>query len=166
MGRIALMLLILVTLLAPLARAEDAPPDPRFGIVEAFVNPEAATEAGAGYTRIILRWDVIQPAGPDDWKPANVPDPAVAAELAAGRQVVAVLIGTRPGPPPRGQAPAPCPTCSTGKIRPAHGPALSRPHRPLDHLEEPDVWDTGHPAAPGPAARKILSPPQDRLSRH
>ena len=39
-------------------------PDPRFGIVETFVNPAAATEAGAGYTRIVLRWDVIQPAGP------------------------------------------------------------------------------------------------------
>ena len=63
-------------------------PDPRFGIVETFVNPAAATEAGAGYTRIILRWDVIQPAGPDDWKPANVPDPFIEAELAAGREVV------------------------------------------------------------------------------
>ena len=47
-----------------------------------------------GYTRVILRWDVIQPAGPVDWKPANVPDPIVEGELAAGREVVGLLIGT------------------------------------------------------------------------
>jgi len=69
-------------------------PDPRFGIVETFVNPAAATEAGAGFTRVILRWDVIQPAGPADWKPANVPDPFIERELADGRQVVGLLIGT------------------------------------------------------------------------
>ena len=69
-------------------------PDPRFGIVETFVNPAAATEAGVGFTRIILRWDVIQPAGPADWKPANVPDPFIERELADGRQVVGLLIGT------------------------------------------------------------------------
>ncbi|MCB0004080.1 MAG: hypothetical protein KDH08_24275, partial [Anaerolineae bacterium] len=84
--------LILLTcwplLLAPAASAQQAiPPDPRFGIVETTANPQAAAEAGAGYTRIILRWDVIQPGSPADWKPANVPDPVVAAELAAGREV-------------------------------------------------------------------------------
>ena len=85
--------LILCVLLVPLPAHADAP-DPRFGITETFVNPTAATEAGAGYTRIILRWDVIQPAGPDDWKPANVPDPFIEGDLAAGRQVVGLLIGT------------------------------------------------------------------------
>jgi hypothetical protein len=45
------------------AAAAPTPPDPRFGLVESFVNPAAASEAGAGYTRIILRWDVIQPGG-------------------------------------------------------------------------------------------------------
>ena len=68
---------------------------PAFRHRETFVNAEAATGAGAGYTRIILRWDVIQPAnGADDWKPANVPDPFIEQELAAGRQVVGLLIGT------------------------------------------------------------------------
>ncbi len=90
------ILLILTQLLAAVVPAQAAmsPPDPRFGIVESFVNPAAAGEAGAGYTRIILRWDVIQPAGPVDWKPANVPDPAIEAELAAGRKVFGLLIGT------------------------------------------------------------------------
>ncbi len=43
---------------------------------------------------MILRWDVIQPAAPVDWKPANVPDPVIDGELAAGREVVGLLIGT------------------------------------------------------------------------
>ncbi|HEY86122.1 MAG TPA: hypothetical protein G4N96_13535 [Chloroflexi bacterium] len=76
------------------AQAQEPPPDPRFGIANAYVNAAETTAAGAGYTRIILRWDIIQPAGRDDWKPANVPDPFIEAELAAGREVVVVLIGT------------------------------------------------------------------------
>ncbi len=85
---------ILAFLTAVPGLAQASPPDPRFGIVESFVNPAAASEAGVGYTRVILRWDVIQPAGPADWKPANVPDPIVEGELAAGREVVGLLIGT------------------------------------------------------------------------
>lgn len=89
--------LILVSLLVPGATvsvAQTPPPDPRFGIVDAYVNSAAASEARAGYTRITLRWDVIQPGGVGDWKPANVPDPFIDAELAAGREVVAVLMGS------------------------------------------------------------------------
>jgi hypothetical protein len=99
-GRAAsFILLAIISLIGPAAGTQSASaqppaPDPRFGIVETFVNSTAASQAGAGYTRIILRWDVIQPASPVDWKPANVPDPVIAEELAAGRQVVGVLIGT------------------------------------------------------------------------
>jgi len=94
-----IILLACLGLISPAAgvrSSSDQPPapDPRFGIVETYVNPAAASEAGAGYSRIILRWDVIQPASPVDWKPANVPDPVIAEELATGREVVAVLIGT------------------------------------------------------------------------
>ncbi len=75
--------------------AETSPSfDPRFGIVDSFVNIEEANAAGAGWSRIFLRWDVVQPGGPTDWKPANVPDTFVNAEIAAGREIVAVLIGT------------------------------------------------------------------------
>lgn len=91
--RIVVILVLALAAAFPLS-AEASPPDPRFGMVESFVNPAAAGEAGVGYTRIILRWDVIQPAGPVDWKPANVPDPIVEGELAAGREVVGLLIGT------------------------------------------------------------------------
>jgi hypothetical protein len=91
---IGLVFVILLVSGAALGVAQAPPPDPRFGIVDAYVNSAAATEAGAGFTRITFRWDVIQPGGIDDWKPANVPDPFIEAELAAGREVVAVLIGT------------------------------------------------------------------------
>ncbi len=147
----SLLLLICVTCILGAgvgsASAEPSPPDPRFGVVEAFVNAEAATAAGAGYSRIILRWDVIQPDSPADWKPANVPDPHVSAELAAGREVVAILIGT-----PHWAA-----------VRPEDGAravpdmdawaAFAR--RVAEHYRgrirhwiiwnEPDVWEVGHP---------------------
>lgn len=127
--------------------AQETRPDPRFGIVEAFFNAKEATAAGAGYSRIILRWDVIQPDSPADWKPANVPDPYIAAELAAGREVVAILIGT-----PKWAA-----------VRPEDG-ARAVPRmdaweafakRMAEHYRgrvrhwiiwnEPDVWEAGHP---------------------
>ena len=76
-----IMLALWLALMPSMASAHLAvPPDPRFGIVETFVNPQAAGDAGAGFTRVILRWDVIQPGSPADWKPANVPDPLIAAE--------------------------------------------------------------------------------------
>jgi hypothetical protein len=145
-----MLVVLLAALIAPQrATAESAPLDPRFGIVEAFANPQAATEAGAGYTRIILRWDVIQPGGPADWKPANVPDPAVAGELAAGREVVAVLIGTPAWASAQGGASA--------RDAPDmfHWEAFVR--RMAQHYRgriqhwiiwnEPDVWDMGHPGS-------------------
>jgi hypothetical protein len=74
---------------------ETAPQfDPRFGLANSFVNTAEANSAGAGSTRIFLRWDVVQPGGFTDWKPSNVPDPLLAGDLAAGREVAAVLVGT------------------------------------------------------------------------
>ena len=84
---------------APTALAQDPPEgpspfDPRFGIVDSFVNTAEANAAGAGWTRVFFRWDVVQPGGASDWKPTNVPDTYINAEIAAGREVAAVLIGT------------------------------------------------------------------------
>jgi hypothetical protein len=130
------------------------PPDPRFGLVETYLDPEAAAEAGAGFTRIILRWDIIQPNGPDDWQPANLPDPIVAAELAAGREVVGVIIGT-PAWARDPTNPANAPTQPTAKDVPqmeawANFTArLARQYHGRIHhwviWNEPDVWDTTHP---------------------
>jgi len=96
-----LLLMAALTLFTPSTAAQDPAPadtatrvDPRFGVVDAFANTAEANEAGAGWTRIFLRWDVVQPAGPSDWKPANVSDTLLEAEIAAGREITAVLIGT------------------------------------------------------------------------
>jgi len=88
------VILILTALPYPAAAQTPAPPAPRFGLVDSYVNRVEADASGAGWTRIFIRWDVVQPAGPGDWKPANVPDTFIDAEIAAGREVVAVLIGT------------------------------------------------------------------------
>jgi hypothetical protein len=128
----------------------DAPPtpDPRFGIVETFANPDAATEAGAGFTRIILRWDVIQPGGPADWKPANVPDPFVARDLADDRQVVGLLIGTPAWAAADGGG-------EDARAVPKMDAWAAFTRRMAEHYRgrishwiiwnEPDVWDTDHP---------------------
>jgi len=130
------------------------PPDARFGIVETYVNPAVATEAGAGYTRIILRWDVIQPAGPDDWKPANVPDPFIAGELVAGREVVGLLIGTPQWACAASRGPE---ACQDSRAVPdmnywaAFARRMAQQYRGrISHWviwNEPDVWDAGHPGS-------------------
>jgi hypothetical protein len=128
--------------------AADAPPDPRFGIVESFVNPTAASEAGAGYTRIILRWDVIQPGGPADWKPANVPDPLLAGELAAGRQVVGLLIGTPDWAAAPGHAPGSRAVPDMVAWEAFTRRMAQHYQGRIDHWviwNEPDVWQEGHP---------------------
>ena len=143
-------ILLLVGLSAPGATigvAQSPPPDPRFGVVDAYVNSAAASEAGAGYTRITFRWDVIQPGGIDDWKPANVPDPFIEAELAAGREVVAVLMGT------------PAWAAADGSGSPKAVPDMSYWEHFVRRMaqqyqgrirhwivwNQPDVWDLNHP---------------------
>ena len=71
--------------------AQEPTPDPRFGLVQTYDDFEAAAHLGPGFTRIKLYWDIIQPDGPTDWRPANVPDPLIEADLAAGREVVKVV---------------------------------------------------------------------------
>ena len=148
---------ISVAVLPGVAHADTGvpqPPDPRFGIVETYVNPAAATDSGAGYTRIILRWDVIQPGGPDDWKPANVPDPFIAGELAAGREVVGLLIGTPLWACDVSRGPA---ACQDSRAVPdmnywsAFVRRMAQQYRGrISHWviwNEPDVWDTAHPGS-------------------
>ncbi|MFZ2357756.1 MAG: hypothetical protein WA040_00285 [Anaerolineae bacterium] len=144
----AIALLLACVAPAHAVSAPETPPDPRFGIVESFVNPAAASEAGAGATRIILRWDVIQPGGPADWKPANVPDPLLAGELAAGREVIGLLIGTPDWAAAAGQQPG-------SRAVPDMDAWAAFTRRMAQHYQgrirhwviwnEPDVWMEGHP---------------------
>jgi hypothetical protein len=73
-----------------------AGPDGRFGVVEAYAAPNAATALGAGWTRVTFEWNRIQPNSPDEWNVTPISDQVLANELAQGRQVVGLLI-TTPG---------------------------------------------------------------------
>lgn len=68
--------------------------DPRFGLVNAFRAPDAAYESGASWELLTLRWDQLQPSGPADWAAPPATDQWLSNARAAGREVVAVLIGT------------------------------------------------------------------------
>lgn len=77
----------------PTATPTFAPPgDIRFGVIESFEDPAAAGRLGAAWTRARFQWAEVQPDGPEDWQPP-LDDEALAAELAAGREVVGLLIG-------------------------------------------------------------------------
>jgi len=71
--------------------AQEGPPDVRFGAVEAFRDPVAATEAGVGWERILFYWSELQPNGPEEWNGYHVPDEWVALATSQGREVVGLL---------------------------------------------------------------------------
>ena len=74
--------------------AQEAPayPDWRFGVVEAYEAPAEADALGAAWTRVTFHWAEVQAEGPDSWTP-RVSDEQIEAQVAAGRQVVGLLIG-------------------------------------------------------------------------
>jgi hypothetical protein len=82
--------------LNPRTTVTAAGPDYRFGVVEAYAAPTAATALGAGWTRATFEWNRIQPNSPDEWNVTPISDQALANELIQGRQVVGLLI-TTPG---------------------------------------------------------------------
>jgi len=68
--------------------------DPRFGLVNAFRAPDSADQSGASWELLTLRWDQLQPGGPADWVAPPATDGWLSSARTAGREVVAVLIGT------------------------------------------------------------------------
>ncbi len=134
----------------PVARAQEQP-DPRFGVVEAYESPADAAALGAAWTRVRFQWAEVQPDGPDSWAPP-LDDARLAAEVAAGRQVIGMLIGI----PAWARGPDRLPA---GLWHPPDDPAnlwaafvrqaAGRYAGVIDHWiiwNEPDIWD---PAAPG-----------------
>ena len=83
-----------LTLLTPIAQAQQTPPDPRFGAVEAFWDTAAAAEAGVGWERILFYWSELQPNGPEDWNTHHVPDVWLEWAKQSGREVVGLLKST------------------------------------------------------------------------
>ncbi|GAB4403527.1 MAG: hypothetical protein Kow00123_14710 [Anaerolineales bacterium] len=88
--RIAALCLILLPGLVP-AWAYAAPPDPRFGAVEAFFAPFDADEAGVAWERVLFYWREIQPE-PGVWRDDYFPPEILQREVAAGREIVGLLI--------------------------------------------------------------------------
>src|SRR5260221_12980828 len=67
--RTATLALLCVLIVAPttLSAAAPSPPlDTRLGIAEGFRNPGAMADIHAGWERLILPWDQVQPDGPGD----------------------------------------------------------------------------------------------------
>jgi hypothetical protein len=89
-----ILLIALFALVPGRGAAQDMPISPRFGLVNAYEDTEAARLSGAGWEIITLRWDEIQPTGPTDWTPDSEIDNWLSSARAAGREVVVVLVGT------------------------------------------------------------------------
>jgi hypothetical protein len=70
--------------------------DARFGVAEAFRDPATMTDLGAGWERIVLPWDDIQPRSAGDFSRLGItfPPDRLAAEVARGVHVAAVLQAT------------------------------------------------------------------------
>ncbi len=88
-------LLVLIFLLStPIAAQEGNPsptPDPRYGAVEAYHEPEVADEANVGWERIIFYWSELERGGPDDWNIFHAPIPVLDREIEGGRELVGML---------------------------------------------------------------------------
>ncbi len=91
-----LLLALLCSLLSPLTtgQAQEPPPDPRFGVVEAFWDTAAALDAGVAWERILFQWSQLQPNGPDDWNTLHVPDEWLQWAQVQGREVIGLLKNT------------------------------------------------------------------------
>lgn len=81
---------------APAVRATAGIPERRFGVVESYAAPDAASALGAGWTRVTFQWNQIQPDGPEQWNVTPISDAALNNERARGREVVGLLV-TTPG---------------------------------------------------------------------
>jgi len=129
------------------------PPDRRFGVIESYDAPAAATALGAGWTRIPFRWAEIQPTGNQEWIPP-ISDDALAAEIAAGREPVGMLVTTPawatdlsigPGVPLGLHLPHTNPDNQWATfVRQAVGRYAGRINTWII-WNEPDVWDPNHP---------------------
>ncbi|HET6318851.1 MAG TPA: hypothetical protein VFG86_20540 [Chloroflexota bacterium] len=86
--------LALTALLLAVGPGTAAPPlDTRFGVAEGFRNPRVMAELNAGWERLILPWDQIQPYAADDFGRLGmtISDAQLQAELDRGIHVVGLL---------------------------------------------------------------------------
>ena len=161
LGVILLGMTLLFVVLAPVmvlaVNSLPAPPpvrDDRFGVVQAYNAPEAATAAGVGWTRVLFWWHQMQINSPHDWNPYYFKDEVLEEELKSGRKMVGILLGTPRWASESGSDRA----VPDGLYLPYDDPdnhwgqfvyrMATRYKGQIDHWimwNEPDVWDDEHP---------------------
>jgi hypothetical protein len=75
------------------ARSGQPPLDARFGVTEGFEDPILMSELKAGWERVVLPWDQVQPNGPGDFSHLGMTVSAdkMRAEVARGVHLAGVL---------------------------------------------------------------------------
>ena len=86
------LLFLLILLLGQPKTTQAQATDPRFGVIESYTSPRAANNLGVSWTRARFQWAEVQPDSPQQWRP-RISDEQIDTELAAGREVVGLLIG-------------------------------------------------------------------------
>jgi hypothetical protein len=153
-ARLVILTIIVTLTFTPLlvsAAPLQAIPDPRFGAIETFDDPQAAAALGAGWTRVRFPWATLQPNNDGEWNNTFFSDDQLNVELAAGRQVVGLIVNTptwaldKPGVPRglylREDDPNNVWAAFLRKI-------VSRYAGQIDHWiiwNEPDIWDPSYP---------------------
>ncbi len=92
--RMRAVLLAAVMAASTVAPGRAAPPlDTRFGVAEGFRNPGVMSDLNAGWERLILPWDQVQPNGPDDFSHLGITISygQLQSELDRGIHVVGLL---------------------------------------------------------------------------
>ncbi|MFQ5858669.1 MAG: hypothetical protein ACE5LU_23965, partial [Anaerolineae bacterium] len=133
----------------------DPSVDPRFGVVQAYEAAEAADEIEVGWERLFFSWPDMQPDGPNQWDEPYFGDAVIDQEVAAGRELVGLLIST----PAWASDGTPLVTVPRGLYLAYDDPGntwgqfvagmASRYAGRIDRWivwNEPDIWDKEHPA--------------------
>ncbi|MGD1995318.1 MAG: hypothetical protein PVH62_00945 [Anaerolineae bacterium] len=130
-----------------------ASPDYRFGVVEAHIAPWAASDLGAGWTRVTFIWSEIQPDGPEEEWNLPITDEQLALELSQGRQVVGLVVNTPAWATDPGRGAGVPQGLYLGHNDPNNlwadflSALVARYAGRIDHWiiwNEPDIWDTYH----------------------
>lgn len=87
-------LMILLTAFPAAAQNAYLPPDARFGVVNAWADPEAAVELGIGWELVTFEWAALQPAPGGDLALEAVDLDYLDSAREAGREVVGLIVGT------------------------------------------------------------------------
>ncbi|MBI5565098.1 MAG: hypothetical protein HY870_09390, partial [Chloroflexi bacterium] len=150
---ITVILAVLLGQVSP-SSAVASIPDRRFGAIDTFDNPVAASALGAGWTRVRFPWATLQPNNDGEWNDAFFTEAQLNAEIAAGREVVGLIVNTPSWALEDGNIPGVPGGLSTRDDDPNNTWAIflrkivGRYAGRIDHWiiwNEPDIWDPRYP---------------------